>query len=781
MSKDAVSIQESDSVINVVKTSVPRPRSSSSFLPSAQLPLVTGSQRITNTTKPLVQPKLKIGQPNDEYEQEADRVAEQVMRMPSSQVSSWHSNDDPKIQRQNDEEEEEEEALQTKPIADAITPVVQRQAGEEEETEEEEIQASPLGTSTSQILQRQTSDNEGSLRAKSKAGRLLTSSPNLENSIKGIKNGGNQLSGEERSYFEPRFGIGLDHVRIHTDGRAAKISQAINAKAFTLNNNIAFNSGYYSPASRDGKRLLAHELTHVIQQTGARQGTLHGGGKAGSGGGVSVSKGSSTDVVRRNIKSNLREAMSGWGTDEQRIYQLLRNASQPEKDAVRGDPVLMAELQSDLTRTEWGYVLGYLNMPLETRIREASSGWGTDEANINAAVRYASIPHLRGLMLNGPLLSELRDELNENELGLVMGIVADKFTSDAAATAEEAYHALMLFPDAIQKACDVYVGLRGNTFQIALTNHLNPGNNMTAQTVSDVNNHIGNDDNRNRILASFRRRWSVTATTDALGGGTAPTWTVDRIRTMHGALQQMPAGHITRAGQNIAELQYATGMTAAGTWQGGAGRLRISTTTSGVRGVVRHEVGHSIDDRLGATSIAFKRDAPNLWRWGNADIWENNMANPWRRHSSGNVTAAHQTAIKNMLNNYVNSPGTQSLWDFAGAGHDVRTYWNDRVPIIEAAKSIAGFGKRVYAHPNRIKRNNNKRFSWSIHYQRFHCYSNLVWQQRVSLYSLNSHRDFFAELYEHYYAEGRGNERLQRLSRVPAWQTFFDTRVHPIA
>ena len=157
------------------------------------------------------------------------------------------------------------------------------------------------------------------------------------------------------------------------------------------------------------------------------------------------------------------------------------------------------------------------------------------------------------------------------------------------------------------------------------------------------------------------------------------------------------------------------------------------------------------------------------------------MTNPWQLHSGGTVTAAHQTAIKNLLNSYVQSPGTQSLRAFAGAGHAVLTYWNDQVPMIEAAKSIAGYGKRVFAHPDRIEENNNKRFSWSIHYHRFHCYSNLVWRERVSSYSLNSHRDFFAELYEHYYAEGPGNERLQRLTRVPAWQTFFDTHVHPIA
>lgn len=82
MNKASVSPQESDSVINVAKTSALRPRSSSSLLSSTRPPLVARSQSISYITKPIIQPKLKIGAPNDKYEQEADRLAEKVLRMP---------------------------------------------------------------------------------------------------------------------------------------------------------------------------------------------------------------------------------------------------------------------------------------------------------------------------------------------------------------------------------------------------------------------------------------------------------------------------------------------------------------------------------------------------------------------------------------------------------------------------------------------------------------------------------------------------------------------------
>ena len=79
-------------------------------------------KNLIGETRPLIQTKLKIGQPGDKYEQEADRAAEQVMRMP-----------EPTVQRQVEEEEEDEEVLQAKPIGDRTTPLIQRQVDEEEE------------------------------------------------------------------------------------------------------------------------------------------------------------------------------------------------------------------------------------------------------------------------------------------------------------------------------------------------------------------------------------------------------------------------------------------------------------------------------------------------------------------------------------------------------------------------------------------------------------------------------------------------------------------------
>lgn len=79
---------------------------------------------------------------------------------------------------------------------------------------------------------------------------------------------GQSLPKALRSYFEPRFGQDFSQVRLHTDGQAAQAAQGIQAKAYTTGENIVFGAGQYAPDTEGGKRLLAHELTHVIQQNG---------------------------------------------------------------------------------------------------------------------------------------------------------------------------------------------------------------------------------------------------------------------------------------------------------------------------------------------------------------------------------------------------------------------------------------------------------------------------------------------------------------------------------
>ncbi len=83
-----------------------------------------------------------------------------------------------------------------------------------------------------------------------------------------LRSPGQPLDAETRAFFEPRFGQDFSRVRVHANQQAADSARGVNARAYTVGSDIAFGSGEYAPTSNEGKRLLAHELTHVVQQRG---------------------------------------------------------------------------------------------------------------------------------------------------------------------------------------------------------------------------------------------------------------------------------------------------------------------------------------------------------------------------------------------------------------------------------------------------------------------------------------------------------------------------------
>ncbi|MGB3076093.1 MAG: DUF4157 domain-containing protein, partial [Chitinophagales bacterium] len=81
--------------------------------------------------------------------------------------------------------------------------------------------------------------------------------------------GGHLLDNNNQSFMQSRFGTDFSHVKIHTGNESVQMNRELNANAFTVGSDIYFNEGQYNPGSNDGKHLLAHELTHTIQQKGA--------------------------------------------------------------------------------------------------------------------------------------------------------------------------------------------------------------------------------------------------------------------------------------------------------------------------------------------------------------------------------------------------------------------------------------------------------------------------------------------------------------------------------
>jgi methylenetetrahydrofolate dehydrogenase (NADP+) / methenyltetrahydrofolate cyclohydrolase len=160
-----------------------------------------------NAVASLIQTKLKVNQPGDKYEQEAEQISNQVMRMEE--------------------------------------PVV--------------FQNTPL-------LQKQGPGNEQKIQATENPSNARSINPDVESKIDSLQQGGKPLDSNTRRFYEKRIGHDFGKVRIHDDIQAAQVNKDLNARAFTFRDHIVFGAGEFTQNSESGNRLLAHELTHVIQQ-----------------------------------------------------------------------------------------------------------------------------------------------------------------------------------------------------------------------------------------------------------------------------------------------------------------------------------------------------------------------------------------------------------------------------------------------------------------------------------------------------------------------------------
>ena len=167
------------------------------------------AHRFENSPVPLfrerqpIQAKLKIGQPNDRYEQEADRMADLVVRQ----------------------------------------------------------------LSTGQIQSKRKEKKRPQIQRKCQAcsGQNYASNE-ITNKLRQKKGQGKPLLPQIQTKMEKGFGVDFSQVRVHTDGEAVQLNQQLGARAFTYGADVFFNRGEYEPSSLKGQQLLAHELTHVVQQ-----------------------------------------------------------------------------------------------------------------------------------------------------------------------------------------------------------------------------------------------------------------------------------------------------------------------------------------------------------------------------------------------------------------------------------------------------------------------------------------------------------------------------------
>jgi len=204
-----------------------------------------------------IQAKLTIGKPGDKYEQEADRVAAEVvqqMNTPASQQAGQSES----VQR----EEMEDEDLMMKPG----TSTIQRENISEDDNDKLMMKKEVA------IVQREAMpDEEDELMMKpmvqlQPGGGGMAATSELETSIQQARGSGQPLSENIRQPMEQAFGADFSSVKVHTDTQSDQLNQSIQARAFTTGQDIFFRQGEYDTGSRGGQELIAHELTHVVQQ-----------------------------------------------------------------------------------------------------------------------------------------------------------------------------------------------------------------------------------------------------------------------------------------------------------------------------------------------------------------------------------------------------------------------------------------------------------------------------------------------------------------------------------
>lgn len=327
-----------------------------------------------------LQTKLTVGPPGDRYEREADRVAEQVMRMPDAGAD-----------------------VTTQP-----GPSIQR------------LPADAGGVSVHAALP---------------------------------MGGARPLSAQTRAFMEPRLGMDFGGVRLHTGAAAERAAAGLNARAFTVGRDVWLGRG----ASESDRRLMAHELTHVVQQGGTaapRTVQRQAGPTPPPSSPPTPSLGGLSEEMVRQIARALRNAMSGPGTDEDAIYAAFAGRTQEQVDAVERvynamfERSLSADLQDELTESELRQLAVFgaasaatvaaggvaatsggttvtpvvLAEMVAERLHRAMDRVGTDEAALFAALTGRTVDERREIaaayerIAGHSLEHALRDELSGTDL-----------------------------------------------------------------------------------------------------------------------------------------------------------------------------------------------------------------------------------------------------------------------------------------------------------------------------------------------------------------------------
>ncbi len=328
-----------------------------------------GHQPVQAKAEPFFQAKLTVGQPGDQYEQEADAVANKVVNQPSaggqpavqkqeiSTVQRLATPDEQKMPGTNDERMAEDKAIQEKeeaaPKQEEEKPVQKMEAPKKEEEKPVQKMDAP----------KKEEEKEPPVQTKSN-GQGTAQPANLSSRLSQRQGKGEPLPRSVRSQMEQGIWADFGGVRIHKDSEAVGMNKDLHAQAFTHGQDIYFNAGKFNPEQVEGKRLLAHELTHVVQQ----------------GGGAKKEK---PQLQKQDMDAGARDAAPVAGTEAPMPEQPDAGVPAPREDMDAGVPTTSAEpMDAGSPQAEprdAGPVAGVPDSALATELRQI---WSTGDKGV---------------------------------------------------------------------------------------------------------------------------------------------------------------------------------------------------------------------------------------------------------------------------------------------------------------------------------------------------------------------------------------------------------------
>jgi hypothetical protein len=560
---------------------------------------------------------------------------------------------------------------------------------------------------------------------------------------------GQPLDPATRAYMEPRFGYDFSHVRVHTDNCAAVIARSLNARAFTIGRDIMFGSGQYVLGTNEGKRLLAHELTHTIQQRAGVTGL----------------------TVQRDVIDDVREKLS-YGLFD----WVITDAEAMEALALLGT-IPTAALGNELSRLGSKYITRLFdNLP------DAAKTGEIYQRVVQALGSAGVVPYARNLLSYGLFDWVITDAEVTRIFNTFINLQAaarEQFLMDLDAAgrldrlisnANTGHHALYIRPWIATLTRGV---LNQQQRRILRT--------IVRETTKDA---------IETLKLATETRFNVT-----VGGTTIPRqnpveWDPSLMRQAYLILEELPEAHVARNKELLRLGQFREVAASGGIMTGGLyspQEVALNIEISDVRTTLIHEVGHAVDEEMGWSSGP-EPAKPTRGGWktyyrGTAGY--RNCAQEMVDDSGGAIKTAltlvqRQGVINEMATSMINrsvrdlESNIRKLAWFGGlAAARQRTVLADRTfdalriglrtPWFNARNGGEHLGDHVYqeSYENRWVR-----------------YRHEARSRKVSLYQFRDPGEWFAEAYEFYYRPDPRGRGAKLADKDPDTKKYFDTNVH---